>query len=569
MKKNQWIALALAGSLIASASLCGCSNSGSETGNSSVTSTESASSTASSSSDGGLALPEDGGYMNTYTMSNDKYRTFYEIFPYSFCDSNGDGIGDINGITSKLDYLNDGDPATRDDLGVDALWLMPIMESPSYHKYNVTDYYTVDDVYGTNDDFKNFLTEAHKRGINVIIDLVINHSSRSCEWYQKAIEELKAGKTDGYAQYYHFEENHTGSGWAKTGVGNWYYECQFDGDMPDLNLQNETLRAELEKVVKFWLDMGVDGFRLDAVLWYESELGNDKSVEDLKWLYDYAQTVKKDVYMVGECWSDSATIEQYYESGIDSLFNFQGQGATGNINRAVSRKNALDYVQNLERWQELIRAKNPNAIDALFLANHDNARSAGYIATDTNKRLNAALYILAPNNPFIYYGEEIKMKGSANDPDKRKGMYWSATDKTGYVENIPGATNKDVPDQSVEDAQKDPDSLLNFYKRVIALRNQNPEIARGTAKAVDLGEKSTAGYVSTYNDSSVMVIYNLDKTAHTVTVPTDSFKISEVRGYLKAHLASEEDPDAEKYDDTISVKGQEVTLPAQSVIVLK
>ena len=565
MKKNKVLSLLLTVSMLGSAALCGCSSTSESSSATGTTSTESKSETA---ADGSLSLPEDGGYLQTYTMSDDKYRTYYEIFSYSFCDSNGDGVGDINGITSKLDYLNDGDPATRDDLGVDAIWLTPIMESPSYHKYNVTDYYTVDDVFGTNDDFKKLLDESHKRGINVIIDLVLNHTSRTCEWYQKAIEELKEGKTDGYAQYYHFEQDHTGSGWAKTSVDNWYYECQFDSDMPDLNLQNEDVRKEVEKIVDFWIDMGVDGFRLDAVLWFESETGNEYSVEDLKWLYDYKKKKKEDIYMVGECWSDSVTIQEFYKSGLDSLFNFQTQGATGNVNSAVSRKNALSYVQYLEKWQSQIRENNENAIDAIFISNHDQARSAGYIATDTRKRLNAALYILTPSNPFIYYGEEIEMKGSLKDPDKRKGMYWSATDTTGYVENIPGATNKDVPDQSVEDAQKDENSLLNFYKRVIALRNQNPEIARGTIKSVELKDDSTAGFVSTYNDSSVLVLYNLDDESQTVDIPEDTFKINEVRGYLLAHCADDEEP-GEKYDDTISVKGQKVTLPAQSVIVLK
>ncbi len=569
MSKNKIISLALAGSIIVSAALCGCGSS-----NNNAASTGTVSTTSSVNSADGLALPKDGGFTSvTYNFSEDKYRTYYEIFPYSFYDSDGNGVGDINGITKKLDYLNDGDASTTDDLGIDGIWLMPIMESPSYHKYNVADYMTVDDIYGTNEDFKKMLDEAHKRHIDVIIDLVINHTSRKHQWYQKAIEELKEGKTDGYVQYYNFKEGHKASGWTKTTVGDWYYESQFDVDMPDLNLKNEKVREEIQKIVKYWLDMGVDGFRLDAVYWFESEIGTDKSVEDLKWLYDYAKTIKEDVYMVGECWKDSATIKQFYQSGVDSFFNFYVQGATGHINHCAGRKDAKAFVEYLESWQNEMRTSNPNAIDAQFLSNHDTARSGGYLLSDTRRRLNAALYLTSPGNPFIYYGEEIVMTGSQNDPEKRRGMYWSKTDTTGYVERIPDTSNKSVPDQSVEDALKDKNSLLTFYKRVIALRNQNPEIARGTLNAVEFKDKSTAGYVSEYNGSKVMVIYNLGDKAAEIDVPSDTFEIKEVRGYLLAagdDAEIEDDSAKATYDNPqITVKDQKVKLPACSVIVLK
>ncbi len=571
MAKKRITALTLVGCLAISAVLSGCGSS-TPAPSTSSTPTESAASTKTD----GLALPADGGFTTvSYHFSEDKYKTYYEIFPYSFYDSNGDGIGDINGITKKLDYLNDGDPSTTDDLGVEGIWLMPVMQSPSYHKYNVADYMTIDKDYGTNDDFKKMLDEAHKRHIDVIIDLVINHTSREHEWYKKAIEELKEGKTDGYAQYYHFQENNTAGGWRKAGVGDWYYEGQFDTDMPDLNLQNEKVRSELQDIVKYWLDLGVDGFRLDAVFWYESEIGTDESIADLKWLYDYAKTVKPDVYMVGECWKEASTIKKFYESGVDSFFNFVVQGATGEINFDAGKRNAVKYATYLQTWQERIREVNKDAIDAPFLSNHDTARSGGYIDTETRKRINAALLLTAQGNPFIYYGEEIKMEGSSNDPEKRRGMYWSASDTSGYVANIPGATSTDLPKQSVEDAQKDKESLLNFYKRAIALRHQNPEIARGTVTPVELDHKSRAGYVADYNGSKVLVLYNLGDKAATLDIPSDQFTIKEVRGYLLCDTgdfydSSEPPAKLPTYDDPqITVKGQSVTLPAYSVIVLK
>lgn len=583
MKAKKIISLGIVGAMLIASVFTGCNNGSSQTNSSQQVSVSGSS----------IKLPENGGFTSiSYEPSKDKYRTYYEIFPYSFYDSNGDKIGDIKGITSKLDYLNDGNPSTTDDLGVGGIWLMPIMSSPSYHKYNVADYKSIDKAYGTMDDFKELLKEAHKRDINVIIDFVINHTSRQHEWYKKAIEELKAGKTDGYAQYYHFKKNNDEKGWDKAGVGDWYYECEFDADMPDLNLTNEKVRSELQDIVKFWLDMGVDGFRLDAVKYYEST-GTEDSVKDLKWLYDYAKSIKDDVYMVGECWDSSGVITEFYKSGADSFFNFDMQGATGRVNTALIHEDALTYVQALENWQKKIKESNPNAIDAPFISNHDTARSAGFLTTQTQRKMAAAMYILAPGNSFVYYGEEIGMTGSSTDPDKRTGMYWSTTDTKGYVKVVPGSFNKEVPEQGVEEQLKDDNSLLTFYKRVIAMKNQNPEIARGDITSVDFGNKAVSGYISNYKDSKVMVIYNVSGKAATVNIPSDKFKVSEVRGYAIAdsgdnnttensslldemfNTASSENSETaseaseESKITEFSVNNSEVVLPAYSVIVLK
>ncbi len=584
MIKKKILSLLLAGGMMSSVVLCGCS------GNNNNTQSDTSSAAGGSATTAGTTpLPEDGGFKTvSYEASKDKYRTFYEIFPYAYYDSDDDGIGDLNGITSKLDYLNDGDTSTTDDLGVEGIWLMPIMPSPSYHKYNVSDYKNIDPAYGNLDDFKKLVEESHKRNINVIIDLVINHSSRQHEWYQNAIKELEQGKTDGYAQYYHFKENNQEAGWQKAGVGDWYYECQFDADMPDLNLTNDNLRKEIEDIVKFWLDMGVDGFRLDAVLWYEST-GNDDSVADLKWLYDYAKTVKDDVYMVGECWDGAGTISNFYKSGADSFFDFAAQGPSGRVCDAVRSEDAQGYVKSLVTYEDMIKKNNKNAINAPFISNHDTSRSASFLMTMTSQKMAAAMYMLSPGNAFIYYGEEIGMTGgSENDPDKRTGMYWSATDKKGYVEKIPGANNKNVPDKAVDEQQKDDDSLLSFYKRVIALKNQNPEIARGSLTAVNSDNKAIAGYVCDNNGSKVLVIFNAGEKAGTINISEDTFKVNEVRGYVIADTeeegpgsgaanidallgggSSKEKSEEEKESGEFLVNGQEITLPAYSAIVLK
>ena len=589
MYKRKIVSAALSAALFSSVIFTGCAGSGNNNNSTASAGQSSAESTQTAAT---LALPEDGGFGTVeYTPSNDKYRTFYEIFPYSFYDSDGNGIGDLKGITKKLDYLNDGDAKTTDDLGIEGIWLMPIMPSPSYHKYDVTDYKQIDEAYGTLDDFKELLNESHKRNINVIIDLVLNHSSKNHPWYKQAIKELKEGKTDGYAQYYHFEKTQVDSGWRPTGVDGWYYESNFSADMPDLNLKNEKLREEIKDIVKFWLDMGVDGFRLDAVLWFEST-GNNDSIDDLKWLYDYAKSLKSDVYMVGECWTDSGTVSNYYKSGVDSFFDFAEEGATGRVSTAVRSENAVEYVKSMASYQKKIKANNPDAINTPFISNHDTGRSAGFLMSDTERRMAACLYILTAGNSFVYYGEEIGMTGSQSDPDKRTGMYWSSADTTGYVPKIPGAKNKDVPEKAVDEQLKDKDSLQSFYRRVIALKNQNPEIGRGDMTAVEVGNDAAAGYICDNGGSKVLVMFNTGSKSAKVTIPEDQFKINEVRGYLLADagdtketgssgmdalnalagVSSQAESSAEdKADDVkeFTVSGQEITMPAYSAIVLK
>lgn len=195
----------------------------------------------------------DSGQELTENIPNDNVRNWYEIFIYSFADSDGDRIGDFKGATEKLDYVR--------DLGFTGIWLMPIMPSPSYHKYDVSDYYDIDPQYGTLDDFKAFLARAHELDIKVTIDLVVNHTSNLHPWFQSS----KTGADSPYRDYYNWQDK-GGSGYEK--IGDSYYECRFVSTMPDLNLDSDAVRSEISNIMKFWLEMGVDGFRLDAVTSY-------------------------------------------------------------------------------------------------------------------------------------------------------------------------------------------------------------------------------------------------------------------------------------------------------------
>lgn len=497
--------------------------------------------------------------------STDKYRNYYEIFLYSFYDSNGDGIGDIQGLISKLDYLNDGDPNSGDDLGIDGIWLMPIMPSPSYHKYDVTDYYEIDPVYGTLDDFKQLISECDKRGINVIIDLVLNHTSDKHPWFIQAKQELANGKTDGYARYYSTKQSDAKpTGWTKVnGTDNWYYESNFTSSMPELDLSNEDTRAEIRSIVKYWLDMGVGGFRLDAVTYYTDD--NTDGVEFLNWLTNTVAEISPKAYIVGEYWVNvPSQISDMYKSGVDSLFNFPFSELNGDIIDSVITNSGSSFVDAIMKSQEILTRGNENLIDAVFLSNHDQARSSGPLQRDSVlMKMAASAYMLIPGNPFIYYGEEIGMGGDcSNDPNKRTGMVWSTTDLTGYTQLPPGAKNTYKPEKGVDEQLKDKNSLLNFYKRIIKIKNQNPAIARGRiTEQIDLGKKTLGAYKVQYGDSQVIIVHNMGTTGKTVNMPK-TLGYTELRGDL---VAGEVTDGTQPY---ITLDGEELYLPPYSTAIL-
>jgi glycosidase len=251
---------------------------------------------------------------------DDKYRTTYEVFVYSFSDSDGDGVGDIQGLIDKLDYIGDGDPETDTDLGCNEIWLMPISPSPTYHKYDVTDYKDIDPEYGTMEDFDELIKACHDRGIRVIIDQVYNHSSVEHPWFKDAAEFLKdhpgiTFENGNYSasfyidcpklSYYNFA-NEQLAGYEPLPGTEYFYEARFWSGMPDLNLDSDAVRREIADITGFWLEHGVDGFRLDAVTYYYT--GNDSAnIDFMTWLNDTVKSVNPDAYIVAESWTNSST----------------------------------------------------------------------------------------------------------------------------------------------------------------------------------------------------------------------------------------------------------------------
>ncbi len=523
-------------------------------------------------------------------VMDDKYRTYYEIFVYSFYDSDGDGVGDLQGVIEKLDYLNDGDDSTDTDLGINGIWLMPIMPSTTYHKYDTTDYMDIDREYGTMEDFEQLLAACHDRGINVIIDLAMNHSSSKHPWFLEATNYLKQ-LPDGeepdvaecpYLEYYHFAKE-AKSGYAQvTGTGNWYYEAQFWSEMPDLNLASEAVRKEFEEIATFWLDKGVDGFRLDAVKEYVTG-SVEENVEILTWFNGAVKSMNPDAYLVCECWTDRMTYSRYYASGVDSMFAFEFADKSGLISNVVNgRQKASSYGKSLVEAAALHESYHAEYVDAPFYTNHDLGRSAGYYAGENSAaqtKIAQALNLLMSGNVFLYYGEELGMKGSGKDENKRAPMYWSKNpDAAGMCDGPKDMENVKMKFDSLEEQAADADSVYNYVKEVIRLRNQNPEIARGRVTYHETKAGDSVCVISKeYEGNTIVLVFNVGAEAVDVDLSGIPVGTGTVGGETNDGQSGAGESQVAGLDiigelltgeDGIAHTGNNVTMPGYSVLLL-
>ena len=507
----------------------------------------------------------------TVQQSTDKYRNYYEIFVGSYADSNDDGVGDLQGIISKLDYLNDGKPETDDDLGIDGIWLTPIMPSPSYHKYDVENYFSIDDRFGTLDDFDKLVSECHKRGIKLIIDMVLNHASNTHPLFENACKDiLLKKKLNSDAKYFEIAKYKDNPGDSYTEIGNgYYYESNFSPHMPEWNLSQKQTRVYFKEIANFWLkEHNVDGFRLDATKYYSNK--HTDGAEFLSWFYKMSQKIKPDVYMVGENWTGNSEICDMYKTGIDSFFSFGFADSTGGFVNAVRVQNQQNLIKSVQKFERKTHESNKNAINCYFLSNHDQVRSANFNKSVglSGTKMAAALYMLVPGNSFIYYGEEIGMAQDAEangDEYKRAPMIWDS-------ENLPAMSvnEKDISASSealyggAEQQKEDENSLLGYYKRIIKLKNQNPEIARGTiTEELQTGDSNVCGYYVEYKGKKLLIVHNLNKT--------ETKKISgdypqKLRADLVATNGSDENGNTTV--NHVEYNGKEITLPPQSTAIL-
>lgn len=497
----------------------------------------------------------------------DNYRTWYEVFVYSFYDSDGDGIGDLQGLISKLDYINDGDAQTMEDLGCNGIWLMPIMPSTTYHKYDVTDYYDIDPEYGNMEDFEAFMMACEERGIKVILDLVINHSSSQHPWFQEASGYL-AGLGDGepsieecpYVDYYHFSKEQQSGYCPVPGSDIWYYEAQFWDGMPDLNLSSEAVRQEIESIVEFWLAKGVGGFRLDAAKEYVSGDKN-ANIEILTWFTGMVKEKKKDTYLVAEVWTDMNTYGEYYESGIDSIFNFAFADSGGIIANVVKGSSPASlYSNSLEESATLFSGYNPDYIDAPFYTNHDMGRSAGYYAGDLSEfqtKIAGALNLFMSGSAFVYYGEELGMKGAGKDENKRAPMYFSTDPQTeGMCKGPVDMDDVKMKYGSYEEQEKDSDSIYHYYKKAIYLRNLYPAIRKGVVDSLsEYSSETIAAFSKTWDGESLAIFCNISGERQELTISQDTWQEIENGLYVG-------DEEAVYEDGTL-------TLPPYGIVILK
>jgi len=490
---------------------------------------------------------------------DDNYRVWYEIFVYSFCDSDGDGIGDLNGVRSKIPYLQ--------ELGVTGIWFMPLHPSTTYHKYNVSDYYAIDPQYGTMEDFDALLADCEKAGIKVIMDLVVNHTGSEHVWFRTATEYLK-NLSEGaepnpedckYLDYYFFSKESTGVSAPKEVTGtDYWYEAMFSYDMPDLNLDNPAVRAEVEDVMAFWMEKGVAGFRLDAAK--EFFTGNTtKNVEVLSWLQKAATDIDPNAYMVAEVWDTFANITNYYESGITSIFNYAFGNVDGKITKVIrgagNSSMVTTYATGLEKADKAYLDKNPNYIDAPFLSNHDVGRIAGFAGREEYKvKLAGAMNIFMGGSVFIYYGEELGMAGSGNDPSKRVGMYWNDSGE-GMTKLPPDATEQAHPFGSLEDQRDDDGSIYNYYRQAVAIRKALPVISHGRVTAeANLNKGCVSAQRKTWGSEECIILMNIDANAAQV----------DLSGYEDWSLAATLSADGGE----IKQNGTALALPAYGVAVL-
>jgi len=445
--------------------------------------------------------------------TDDNARVFYEIFVGSFSDSDGNGIGDLRGIINRMDYLNDGDPDSGLSLGVEGIWLTPIFKSPTYHKYDVSDYYTIDPQFGTMDDLKELIALCHERNVKLILDLVINHTASNHQWFLDFTKAHQKGDTkDPYYDFYSWgtQARLSGRTFSRISGSSDYYECNFWGGMPELNYDNEAVREEMLKVAKFYLDMGIDGFRFDAAKYIY--FGDDPaSAAFWEWYIAELKKIKPELYTVAEVW-DSDSITQLYYPALN-CFNFTVAQSTGMYVDAARMGNVNTLTGYTEKYLKTVQAMRGDAMIVPFLANHDTDRSAGYLTLASGyAKVAANLLILGPGSPFIYYGEEIGLKGSrgsANtDADRRLAMLWGDGDS---VKDPSEATYNQKNQQSngtVASQIGDGDSLYNYYKKLIMIRNANPEIARGEYTSLNLEGTNVGGFIASLDGSLCMVLHN-------------------------------------------------------------
>lgn len=486
----------------------------------------------------------------------DNARVFYEIFVGSFSDSDGDGLGDLRGIINRMDYLNDGDPASGLSLGVEGLWLTPIFRSRSYHKYNVADYYEIDPGFGTQADLEELIDLCHARNVKLILDLPINHTDTLHPWFSAFTLAHRTGDTE--SPYYDFYSYYNAAG-ENVPAGRVFqplagttdlYECNFSTDMPELNFDSEAVRAAVVDVARYYLEKGVDGFRFDAAKYVY--LGdNERSAEFWDWYLDELRAIRPDGYFVAEVWDGDGVIEDYY-SALD-CFAFAVAQPEGLIAQTAMGGPAERYASYVGSFLSTVQAKRPGALYVPFISNHDMDRAAGFLTVASKKmQMGANLCVLSPGSPFLYYGEELGLRGSrggdSTDANRRLAMPWGDGDAVQDPEGSTYPTDNRVDRSAAEQKALDW-SLYTYYKRLLMIRQANPEIARGEYRALRLNAGKLGGFVSIWNGGAACVLHNPGLSSASVALSDLGADLTRIAAVIGAE-------DASLTDGVLTVGGQ-------------
>lgn len=444
---------------------------------------------------------------------------FYQIFVRSFADSDGDGIGDLQGITAKLDYIK--------SLGCTGIWLTPINPSPSYHGYDVTDYEAVNPQFGTMADFDALVAAADARGIKVILDFVINHSGNQHPWFKKAVADPLSAE----GGYYLMEPSATvqqlcESGaipmiedrkynagmWRALGVGEKYY-AMFDGSMPDLNygvLPNlNPVYGEILDAAKFWMARGAAGLRLDAVKHIYQDENSSQNWQFLNRFYTDLKSAYPDVYMVGEVLSGMDLTAKYF-AGLPSLFHFD---SWWKIDWAINNSTGRYYAKDMNTAIDKFKSNRADFNACIKLSNHDEDRAISKLSGSIDKaKIAFAAIMTTPGQPYIYYGEELGMSGmkGSGDENVREPLPWGDNYTTTWT---PMKNNAALPTVAAQKA--DAKSLLSFYVEYTKLRNTFPALSSGTLAYPDPESTPKELMIFTREKGSqkIMVIINVSTNA--------------------------------------------------------
>ncbi len=504
----------------------------------------------------------------------------YQIWPRSFCDGNGDGIGDLEGVLSKLDYLK--------DLGITCIWFSPLYCSPNAdYGYDISDYRNISPDYGDNELFRKVLDEAHKRGMKVIMDLVVNHSSDEHEWFKQGID-----KNSKYHDYYIWRDGKNGkrpNNWSSLFEGKaWeycpengqYYLHLFSKKQPDLNMDNPAVRQEVKDIMKFWLDMGVDGFREDVITFVSKREGLPNGVPipqacgmehyaDGPHIHEYLQEFRQvlneyDCFVVGEApMMTPNKALKYIKEGpgmeLDMMFHFQHMEADCLFTEFMAMPFSLRKLKKaFSRWQYGLKDK---AWNALYMENHDHPRiisryGSEKYRTESGKSI-ANSYMLQCGTPFIYQGQEIgmvnihlpkvedymdvfainngktlKMLGMSEEKanerlkkvsrgNARTPVQWDSSENAGFTTGTPWMpVNPNYKDGiNAKDEMENPDSIFNHYKALIKFRKENPIIAKGDYKEYNEMSKELYVYSRSYQGKKMLVICSYSEKCVNFTAP--------------------------------------------------